>query len=221
MKLPQIYLERRKDMYNCAMCGNRSCKTGELDKLPANCPCIEKEQGKVKELYLDEENQKLAYNSALTEAEGYCQKTRLEEIMDFANKCGFSKLGLAFCVGLSKEANMLCKVLVKNGFTVDSILCKNGSIPKEYLGIEEEEKIRPGTFENMCNPIGQATFLNKAQTELNIVLGLCVGHDSLFFKYSDAPVTVFAVKDRVLAHNPLGALYLSDSYYKNKLGLSV
>ena len=69
----------------------------------------------------------------------------------------------------------------------------------------------------MCNPIEQAAFLNKAQTELNILFGLCVGHDSLFIKYSNAPITVFAVKDRVLAHNPLGAIYLSDSYYKNKL----
>ncbi|MPM98578.1 hypothetical protein SDC9_145766 [bioreactor metagenome] len=69
----------------------------------------------------------------------------------------------------------------------------------------------------MCNPIGQANFLNSAKTELNIMLGLCVGHDSLFIKCSDAPITVFAVKDRVLAHNPLGALYLSEGYYKNKL----
>ena len=204
-------------MYTCAMCGNRSCRTGELDKIPLNCPCNEEEQEKVKELYQDEDNKKLAYCSALTEAEGYCKKTRLEEIMDFANKCGYRKLGLAFCVGLAKEANTLCKILMHNGFEVQSIACKNGSIPKEFLGIKENEKIRPGTYEPMCNPIGQAVFLNKAQTELNIILGLCVGHDSLFIKYSDAPVTVFAVKDRVLAHNPIGALYLSDSYYKSKL----
>jgi uncharacterized metal-binding protein len=44
-----------------------------------------------------------------------------------------------------------------------------------------------------------------------------VGHDTLFIKCSKAPVTVFAVKDRVLAHNPIAALYLSDGYYKNKL----
>ncbi len=69
----------------------------------------------------------------------------------------------------------------------------------------------------MCNPIAQAEFLNKENTEFNIVLGLCVGHDTLFFKYSKAPVTVLAVKDRVLAHNPLGAIYQSESYYKNKL----
>jgi uncharacterized metal-binding protein len=69
----------------------------------------------------------------------------------------------------------------------------------------------------MCNPIGQAKFLNKAKTDLNILLGLCVGHDSLFIKYSEAPITVFAAKDRVLAHNPLSAIYQSESYYKDKL----
>lgn len=204
-------------MYTCAMCSNRSCKTGELDKTPINCPCSDEEQERIKELYQKDENKKLAYCSALTEAEGYCKKTRLEEIEDFANKCGYKKLGVAFCTGLSKEAKTLCQILRHSGFEVDSVICKNGSIPKEFLGIKESQKVRPGTYEPMCNPIGQAVFLNKAQTQLNIILGLCVGHDSLFIKYSNAPVTVFAVKDRVLAHNPLGALYLADGYYKNKL----
>jgi len=97
------------------------------------------------------------------------------------------------------------------------VICKNGSTPKEFLGIEECRKINPGTYEPMCNPVGQAVLLNRTGTELNIVMGLCVGHDSLFIKYSEAPVTVFAVKDRVLAHNPLGAVYLADGYYKRKL----
>jgi uncharacterized metal-binding protein len=205
-------------MYTCALCSEHNCRTGVLEKLPLNCPCTEKEeQEKTKKLYLEEDNNKLAYNSALVEAEGYCNKTRLEEIIDFADKCNFKKLGVAFCIGLSKEAVILCRILKNNGFDVDSVVCKNGSIPKEFLNIEESEKIRPGNYEPMCNPIGQAIMLNNAETDLNIIMGLCVGHDSLFMKYSEAPVTVFAVKDRVLAHNPLGALYLSDSYYKNKL----
>ncbi|MCI1959651.1 MAG: DUF1847 domain-containing protein [Clostridia bacterium] len=204
-------------MYTCAMCVH-SCESGDFNKMPLNCPCKEEnELDEIKKLYSDEENKKLAYNSALTEAEGYCRKTRLEEIMDFAHKCGYKKLGLAFCTGLGKEANILCKILINNGFEVNSIACKNGSIPKEFIGIKEEQKVHPGKYEPMCNPIGQAVFLNKAETQLNIILGLCVGHDSLFIKYSDAPITVFAVKDRVLAHNPLGALYLSDGYYKDKL----
>jgi len=205
-------------MYHCAMCGKHSCQTGELEKAPRNCPCNEKEeQEKIKRAYLEDANYQLAYNSALVEAEGYCKSTRLEETMDFAKKCGFKKLGLAFCVGLSHEAKILSSILRHNGFNVNSVICKNGSIPKEFLKIKDNEKVRSGTVEAMCNPIGQAFFLNSAQTDFNIVLGLCVGHDSLFIKYSKAPVTVLAVKDRVLAHNPLGAIYLSESYYKNKL----
>ncbi len=66
---------------------------------------------------------------------------------------------------------------------------------------------------NMCNPILQAQLLNKEKTDLNILIGLCVGHDSLFIKYSEAIVTTLIAKDRVLGHNPAAALYLSDTYY--------
>ena len=61
---------------------------------------------------------------------------------------------------------------------------------REKIGLMDGEKIRPGQYESLCNPVGQAMLLNKAGTELNIVVGLCVGHDSLFFKHSGAPVTV-------------------------------
>ncbi|WHH58825.1 DUF1847 domain-containing protein [Petroclostridium sp. X23] len=205
-------------MYTCATCSGHYCQKGELEKLPLNCPCNnEEELEKIKELYLQDENYKLAYYSALVEAQGYGKQTRLEEIMDFANRCDFKKLGVAFCVGLSSEAKILCSILKHNGFEVNSVVCKNGSIPKEFLNIKESEKVKPNTYEPICNPIGQAAFLNRSKTDLNIILGLCVGHDSLFIKYSSAPVTVFAVKDRVLAHNPIGALYLSEGYYKDKL----
>jgi len=64
-----------------------------------------------------------------------------------------------------------------------------------------------------CNPIAQALLLNEVETDFNIIVGLCVGHDSLFIKYSKAPVTVLIAKDRRLAHNPAAALY---TYYYNK-----
>jgi uncharacterized metal-binding protein len=66
----------------------------------------------------------------------------------------------------------------------------------------------------MCNPVLQAMVLNKGKTEFNVLLGLCVGHDSLFFKYAEAPCTVLAVKDRLLGHNPLAAIYNLDHYYR-------
>ena len=137
--------------------------------------------------------------------------------MDFARRCGFTHLGLAFCIGLRAEAAVVSRILRANGFTVDSVVCKNGGVPKEELGLTDEDKVTPGEFERMCNPIGQAVTLARAGTELNLLLGLCVGHDSLFMRHSVAPVTVLAVKDRVLGHNPLAAIYLADGYYSAKL----
>ena len=97
------------------------------------------------------------------------------------------------------------------------IICKNGSITKDFLGITDEQAVRGSCkTETMCNPIGQALFLNQQKTDFNLMLGLCVGHDTLFIKYSDAPITALAVKDRVTGHNPLAPVYLAQGYYHNK-----
>lgn len=126
----------------------------------------------------------------------------------------FKRLGLAFCLGLAGEARTVEKLLSDKGFDVVSAVCKVGCISKEVIGIGDEDKIEPGSSESMCNPIAQARLLNAAQTEFNIVLGLCVGHDSLFLRYAEALCTVLAVKDRLLGHNPLAAVYNLDSYYR-------
>ena len=88
-------------------------------------------------------------------------------------------------------------------------------MPKETLGVRDDQKIKIGCFEPMCNPIAQAYLFNEEKTEFNVVMGLCVGHDSLFLKYAEAPCTVFAVKDRLLGHNPLAAIYTFDGYYRS------
>jgi len=80
--------------------------------------------------------------------------------------------------------------------------------------LKEKEKVRPGTFEPACNPVAQAKLLNEAKTDMNIIVGLCVGHDMLFAKYSTAPVTTIVVKDRVTGHNPVSVLYGQNFYYK-------
>ena len=127
---------------------------------------------------------------------------------------GYTRLGIAFCAGLISEARTVAHIFESQGFEVVSAICKVGSIPKEEIGVQEDEKIRIGEYEAICNPILQANVLNEARTEFNIVLGLCVGHDSLFFKYAEAPTTVLAAKDRVSGHNPLAAIYTSASYYE-------
>ncbi|SHI04577.1 Uncharacterized metal-binding protein [Clostridium collagenovorans DSM 3089] len=205
-------------MFKCSICKLKGCYTGEKDKLPKVCPTrMEEKQERILALYEEEENKKIAYNAAVVEAKGYCVKTRLEETIEFFKKCGFKKIGLAFCVGLGKEAEKLTEVLKFHDFEVVSVICKNGAIPKSAIGLKPDEQVNPDKEEIMCNPIGQAMFLNENKTEYNILLGLCVGHDSLVIKYSEAPITVFAVKDRVLAHNPLACIYNADGYYKNKL----
>ena len=98
---------------------------------------------------------------------------------------------------------------------VVAVGCKAGAVLKTEVGIDER-CAAIGT--NMCNPILQAKLLNEAGTELNIVVGLCVGHDSLFYKYSDAIVTTLVTKDRVTGHNPVAALYTAESYYGRLFG---
>ena len=108
------------------------------------------------------------------------------------------------------------KIFENAGFSMASIACKTGGRQKEALGLKDEEKVHPGEFEAMCNPAAQAMLLNKEHTELNMILGLCVGHDTLFIKNSEAPITVLAVKDRVTGHNPLAAVYASH-YFESRL----
>jgi uncharacterized metal-binding protein len=141
-------------------------------------------------------------------------KTRIQEIWEFARRMGYKRLGLAFCLGLVKEASVVQDILEAHGFEVVSVLCKAGRTEKGVIGIKDEEKIHQGTDEAMCNPIYQAKLLNHEKAEFNILIGLCVGHDSLFFKYAQAPTTVLGVKDRVTGHNPLAAIYTTDTYYR-------
>jgi len=144
----------------------------------------------------------------------HCSKTRIQEVCEFAHKIGAEKIGLAFCIGLAQEARMLQNIFTAQGLRVASVQCKVGRVSKEQtLGIKDGEKIMIGTDESACNPIMQAKILNSVGTDLNVIMGLCVGHDALFFKYAEAYTTVLAVKDRVTGHNPLAALYTSHAYH--------
>ena len=193
-------------MYKCALCKVRACEN-EMNNAPSGCPGLG-EISEANEGYLCDENYELSRVSSVVAAQS--GKTRIEEIMEFSRQNGFKKIGLVFCTSMSAEAEIIDKIFSHNGFQTESVLCKVGSLSKELIGLEK-------TKMPMCNPIAQADVLNKIETDLNVIVGLCVGHDILFTKYSKAPVTVLAVKDRVLAHNPLGAVYLANTFYYGKL----
>jgi uncharacterized metal-binding protein len=195
------------------------CRDGG-DNAPAFCPGTNEEE-LIKQAvccYQGEDNA-TARTAAVVEATGYGQWPRVREIMEFARRLDYQKIGLAFCLGLREEARMFAKILESNGFEVVSAICKAGAVDKEEIGILPEEKLNQKKFEAICNPAAQAMLLEKGGSKLNVLLGLCVGHDTLFIKHSKAPVTVLAVKDRVLAHNPLGALYAGHYYQKKLVGI--
>lgn len=201
-------------MLICANCGVTACKSREFEKAPTTCPMKNSAiYEKIKKEYQKEDVKKLMTSTIEVDNISRGQDTRIEEIIKLSQIMGYEKLGVAFCLALKKEAQILVSILRKNGFEVSSIICKNGGIRKTDL--KELEKDERDT--TLCNPIGQAMILNEEKTDFNIALGLCVGHDTLFFKYADAPTTVLATKDRVLANNPLGALYCSHSFYAKKL----
>lgn len=186
----------------CATCDDKECYDGK--------DCTGQKE-KIEGSYKPEDIRSMKISASI-EAKYYMKKTRLEELILYSKEMCYNKLGLAFCIGLSKEAKIIHKILEQK-FDVHSVCCKVCGIDKKIFDLDS---LHPDQdVDAMCNPVGQATVLNNEKTDLNIILGLCIGHDILFIKYSEAPVTTLAVKDRVLAHNPLGAVY--SNYYLEKV----
>ena len=120
---------------------------------------------------------------------------RVKEIKNFARQAGVKRIGIAHCVSFPKETKAVENFL-SDEFEVFCVDCKVGHVSKqEMLGCEGKGF--------MCNPAGQAEYLKENQTELNISMGLCVGHDMIFNTKSDSPVTVLIVKDQAHRQNPM------------------
>jgi uncharacterized metal-binding protein len=188
--------------WDCAHCDDSTCYQGK------DCSDFADE---VREAYKDKDLGRLHAVSTAIEGTYYMQKSRLEELIIFARDMGYKRLGIAFCIGFASEARTLADILGRE-FEVSSVCCKCCAIMKEEYNLK---KIRDERVESICNPVGQARALDEDGTELNIVLGLCVGHDCIFYQHSKAPVTTLVVKDRVLGHNPVAALY--SRYWKNRI----
>ena len=118
---------------------------------------------------------------------------RVNEIIAYAKEAGINKIGIANCTTFIREADQLESILTDEGFSVEKVHCKYGKVPFTEL--------LPGYKGITCNPAGQAKYLEEKGTELNIMMGLCLGHDMIFNSKSKAPVTPLIVKDRKLKHN--------------------
>lgn len=202
----------------CSECGAVKCAS-QRGEYPEFCltatmdPALRQE---VIDMYLsDEENMKLIEMTAEVGFASQFTFGRVKETMEVAKRMGYKKIGIATCVALIKESKVLAQILRKNGFTPYTVACKAGATKKTELGVPE---CCIATYDQQnCNPIMQAKLFEKAETDFNIVIGLCVGHDSLFYKYSKAPVTTLLVKDVTMGHNPIASIYTADRIYTKLL----
>jgi len=182
----------------CVICQVSAC-TDEISKTPAFCPRRNAAEALAKAEDIrtsDGKVRKVVEVAKAVETEGYCKWPRVRELIEFAQRMEIQKLGVAFCVGLKEETAQLAKILESHGFDLSTVAC---------------------TVNGGCNPVGQALVLNQQGTELNVLMGLCMGHDILFSKFSEAPVTTLVVKDRAMCHNPAAPLvnrYWRDTFLK-------
>ncbi|MHA1281912.1 MAG: DUF1847 domain-containing protein [Promethearchaeota archaeon] len=199
----------------CHEC-NGFCAVGRKNRKKEDCPmnCCNEILDEARKIYESDESVKNATkNASIVEASGYMQWPRLKDTIEYAKLMGYQKIGLAYCIGLREEARIIANILEKYGFSISSVCCKTGcmkkvdiGVPKEYTGIS---KTGHAIGLITCNPVAQALLLNEAGTELNLIVGLCVGHDITFTQHSKAPVSTLIAKDRVTMHNPAAMLYTS------------
>jgi uncharacterized metal-binding protein len=191
-------------VYHCAECRARACTKG--GDFPAACPSVDaapQVTAATAQAGADPwACQVMTVASTVARRDDGTLRTRVEETIAFCRQMGFATLGVAFCVALAKEARRLCDELDAAGFTVVPVCCKVGGTTLEHYGIETGGS-RAATA---CHPVAQAELCNARATDLNLLVGLCVGHDVLFTRHATSPVTTLVVKDRALQHNPVEAL---------------
>jgi uncharacterized metal-binding protein len=208
-----------KHFPQCVKCTVIRCRyKGKDNPVPAFCP-TEKYAGLLKETtekLMQPENQVVnnawfTYIMKVMDPEKPKERlawTRVDEIMEYARIRGMKRLGIATCGELMPESRALSDILESNGFDVVSVICLCGELDPREIGLQGDK---------ICNPIMQAEVLNREKTELNIMMGLCLGHDILFLRYVKAETTPLVVKDRALGHNTVAALHLSKNpVYKDR-----
>lgn len=205
-----------KDMASCVDCGTQGC-CGSGKGYPAFClteALDDAERAEVMACYEDRDNRRIMETASNIEHEFYGRYSRVQETIEFAHRLGVKRVGIATCAGLIEESRTLRRLLERAGFRVFGVICKIGEESKVDFGLDPAS-VETGA--SICNPIMQAHLLEEAGTELNIVMGLCVGHDSLFYRYSHTLTTTLVTKDRVTGHNPCVVLHTADTLFRRRL----
>lgn len=189
---------------NC-ICEKQGCWHGTEQGIPSYCQANNhiKEIDRAKNEYKTPDVIDIYKAACVVGARKDGLRPRIEEALDFAKELKLSRIGFASCTALAYELRLIMKLFKENGFAVFCVGCQIGRVTAEDRGIPEFGKYVNST----CNPIAQAEILNSEGTQLNFILGLCIGHDILFNRYSSAPVSTLIVKDRLMGNNPVAVLH--------------
>jgi uncharacterized metal-binding protein len=196
----------KKSNIMCSSCTTEECRNNYPEGIPAWCAATRFRDilERTKMEYSAPDNVDIYRSAAKIVSSNYGRWPRIQEAIEFARELRLKKIGLASCVSLLSELRLVAQLFTNAGFDVISSTCQIGRVSPEDRGIKVDTSDLRGLN---CNPIAQAEICNDAGTQLNFILGLCLGHDILFMRKSKAPVSVLIVKDRVTGHNPAAALY--------------
>jgi uncharacterized metal-binding protein/predicted Fe-Mo cluster-binding NifX family protein len=203
--------DSRAGVWDCLDCEDRVCLEG------VGCPRL-RDRPPVRQRRRTRRMLEAALDISSEQERLLC---RLSELVYFGLEMGYRRLGVAFCWELLEPTRIVTRVL-RRFFAVVPVGCKVSGAQATEEPLADPVAGEPAEGAGLawrdvpCDPLGQARILNGADCDLNVAVGLCVGADCLFARASRAPVTTLLVKDRSLAHNPIGALY-SDHYLNEAL----
>ena len=192
----------------CDSCTAQECRKSYPDGIPDYCLAAREKAvlERTKAEYAKPGTLEIYMAAAKTMEAGYASYPRIQEAIEFCKELKVKKVGLASCIGLIRELGLVARLFTGAGFEIVAANCQIGKISPG----ERVPDLKPEDFHHKwCNPIAQAEIMNEEGTDVNFVIGLCLGHDMLFNKYAKAPTSTLIVKDRVLGHNPAAALYAS------------
>ncbi len=197
----------------CSSCSDQTCFTGQ-GQMPDRCPDL---KGNLS----DTEEPAKGFIEFATRTQGK-KITRMNEVIQYADFMDYKKIGIACCIGLHDELRIISERLKNAGFRVFSVMCKTGTLEKKAVGVPAKYRMTSQTGYGIgcaaCNPVAQAFLLNREKTHMNCILGLCTGHDTVFMKYTQAPVVTLIAKDRSNGHNPASVLYnfYGDNFFQRR-----
>lgn len=197
-------LEKEVKIQNC-ICSRQGCWRDDEQKIPKYCQAkkyideIEISKGE----YNKTDNISIYEAACIVGAENDGFRPRIEEAVHFVKHLKLTKVGFAACTAFENEMRILTNLFMQEDVHVICANCPIGGVSAEERGFPELADY----VNSKCNPIAQAEILNRERTELNFIIGLCLGHDILFTRYSTAPVSTLIVKDRMTGNNPAAALY--------------